>query len=77
MFWAKAPEVLSPLLTLFGLSRIAGINTVHVAYGSDACVVAFGPDYTFDQMRSDAAAKWMLDPARVELQSGTCHNIIW
>ena len=73
MFSGKNHPKFCHLTNLLGFAPIAGINTVHVAYGSDACVVAFGPDYTFEQMRSDAAAKWMLDPARVELQSGTPH----
>jgi hypothetical protein len=41
---------------------------VQVSYRGEACVVGFGPEYTFDQLKRDAAGRWCLDANLIQLR---------
>jgi hypothetical protein len=45
-----------------------------VSYNGDTCAVGFGTEYTFENLRADAAKQWGLDVACVELHDGMSVN---
>jgi hypothetical protein len=47
---------------------------VQVSYRGEACVVGFGPDYTFEQLKCDAAGRWCLDPGLLVLTDADRFN---